>query len=404
MVIRNILDSYSGVVQGQLAVSLVKNTVSSLYVHFPFCKHLCNYCDFYKKIPSSNFEIEEFEKNLKQYLKLNAILLKQQRLTFKPLKTLYIGGGTPSLWKPEGLGKFLIELSNNQIELSPDTEFTLEINPGTLGENPKELLLRYMDIGVNRFSMGSQTLNPSLLPLLDRVHSLDEVYQALEVLESLNCNYSVDLMLGLPDSAKYKRNIESELDELIKYCPSHFSVYILTTKSNYKYQEILPTEEYIEEEYLKVSQKLSEHGFNHYEVSNFALEKKESKHNMQYWLSRSVAAIGPSATGLLHSTEFAIRYKWNGGGQVAYEVERLDKKTLRLEDIYLKLRLNIGISFGDLSVNLCEKGKFDRLVEGWCSKGLANFNPINQGIFLTAKGFLLQDSLLGEIFSAFKTL
>ncbi len=399
--IRNILDSYSSVVQDQLSESFANPNVSSLYVHFPFCKHLCNYCDFYKKIPSSSYEIEQFESDLDRYLKLNDFLLKEQKMSFLPLKTLYIGGGTPSLWSPIGLKKFLNKLATHEINLASDIEFTLEINPGTLGDHPRELLLEFMDIGVNRFSMGAQTLNPELLLMLDRVHSLEEVYQSLEALESTDCNYSVDLMLGLPESSKHNRNIISELDFFLKYRPSHFSVYILTTKNNYKHFTLLPSEEYIEQEYLEVSDHLRFRGFNHYEVSNFALDKKESKHNMQYWLSRSVAAIGPSATGLLRFLDFALRYKW-APQQIIYEIENLDKKTLQLENIYLKLRLNLGIDFSDLNLSPIDLTKFIDLGESWCSKGLAHKDPGTHKISLTPRGFLLQDNLLGDIFREFK--
>jgi len=127
-------------------------------------------------------------------------------------------------------------------------------------------------------------------------------------------------MLGLPFSSDYKRDVIAELNEMLSYQPSHFSVYILTVKNNYTHFSELPNEEWIENEFLRVSDFLRQSGYRHYEVSNFAKASKESRHNLAYWKSQTVAALGPSATGLL--ADDRIRYKWKTK-EALYEREDL---------------------------------------------------------------------------------
>ena len=360
--------------------------IESLYIHFPFCKHLCNYCDFYKSIPQ-NFsqDIDSFHKLFQKEWNIHQQLLDSESAKFSDLKTLYIGGGTPSLWKEDGalfLRKFL---KDKNLNFASDYEFTLEVNPQTWTEAG---IHEWRETGVNRFSIGIQSFREDFIKLLDRVHDLPEVKKTLSFFSAQQVNFSADLMLGLPHSHELKRDVISELTQMLDYGPSHFSVYILTVKPQYKLFSHLPDEAYIEEEYLKVAEFLARHGFDHYEVSNYALPGKQSMHNLQYWKGSSVAALGPSATGFLNQDTLGLRYKWKTSDS-ALEKEVLTQKELNFEKLYLSLRTNIGLQIADLT----ELNKL--VVESWIDRDLAVRE--NEKIRLNSRGFLLLDSLILEL-------
>ena len=360
--------------------------IESLYIHFPFCKHLCNYCDFYKTIPQ-NFsqDLNNFHSLFEREWTIHEELLAKENAQFSSLKTLYIGGGTPSLWKEDGALFLRNFLREKHFNFASDYEFTLEVNPATWTDQG---IQAWRETGVNRFSVGIQSFREDFIKLLDRVHDLSEVKKTLQFFSDKKVNFSADLMLGLPHSRELKRDVISELSQMLDYGPSHFSVYILTVKPQYKLYSHLPDEVYIEEEYLKVADFLAKHGFNHYEVSNYALVGKESLHNLQYWKGSSVAALGPSATGFINQEDKALRYKWKTSDS-ALEKEVLNQKELTFEKLYLSLRTNIGLEMSQLT----DRNK--SVVYKWIDRHLATQE--NDRVRLNSRGFLLLDSLILEL-------
>lgn len=359
--------------------------IDSLYLHFPFCSHLCNYCDFYKKIPLNKAaDYESFHNYLRQTYQVHQSLIEEFGYSWAPLKTLYIGGGTPSLWGKEG--KIFLEnfLKEKSLQFDSECEFTLEVNPGAWTE---EVMSEWRALGANRFSLGIQSLEEKMIKYLDRVHTIDDVYKTLEYFKKNNLNFSVDFMLGLPYSQENQRDVIGELKRALSFGPSHFSVYILTVKENYKHFQNLPSEEWIEKEFLDVAQFLKENGFIHYEVSNFSMPGKQSKHNLNYWKSETVAALGPSATGFLK--EERIRYKWKPNS-FEFEREDLTEEEFRLEKIYMAIRSEEGINLSDFSL------EFELLTLTWKEAGLMIID--NGVVRLTSKGYLLIDSLMNDFF------
>lgn len=361
-----------------------------LYLHFPFCRHLCNYCDFYKKIPQSSAELDSFHEYLtKSWIKLSE-MAEIKNESFLKLESLYIGGGTPSLWGETGahfLQKFMIDRG---IERDSDCEWTLEVNPGSW---TKLGLEAWRSAGVNRFSLGIQALDQRFLKILDRVHSLDEVYETLTYFGEENLNFSVDFMLGLPNSKLWERSIEKELNEILKFNPKHISLYILTVPSHYRHYDELPDEEWIEKEYLLVANFLRQHGFEHYEVSNFAKPGFESRHNLAYWRNETVGALGPSATG--YFAESGFRYKWMTT-KPEFVPEQLTSAERELEKIYMRLRTSLGLNLKE-SYSSLDEARLRQLIDQWTDKGLA----VETGPFVvrpTSKGFLLLDSLMNDLF------
>ena len=365
------------------------NEINSLYIHFPFCRHLCNYCDFYKNIPKDKeLEYSAFETSLIEGYAKFFEEFKESHYEVTSLNTLYLGGGTPSLWDERGalfLQNFLLE---RNIDLSANCEFTLEVNPGGWTEKG---LSKFREIGANRFSLGIQSLNPNFIKIIDRIHNVDDVFETLTYFMEKKLSYSVDFMLGLPYSEKYSRDIISELEEILSFNPEHISLYILTTKAGYIHKDHLPDDEYIEKEYLEVSKYLKEKGFDHYEVSNFSHPGKESKHNLKYWESQSVMSLGASATGFLKKD--SIRYKWKVSSS-EFVKEHLSEDELKLEEIYMSLRINRPTDLGKYSSN---KVLIDELLVSW--KKLDYLDECSgHSIILNSKGFLVLDSLMNDIF------
>ncbi len=364
--------------------------VESLYVHFPFCRHLCNYCDFHKSIIEVD-KVEQFQDRLVTQIRKNYELITQNGGSFSELKTIYIGGGTPSLWGGGGISFLIEELRKSSILITSDTEFTLELNPGAWDERSIHELIK---LGVNRFSVGVQSLNQGILKKLDRIHTLEDVYKTLDLLKSLNVNYSVDFMLGLPGFQQ--RDLFQEIDEVMKYKPSHISSYILTVSKNYIHSGKLPGDDFIANEYLSFVNYLKKYEFSQYEVSNFSKKGKESKHNLQYWMSNSVAALGPSATGFLVKESSAMRYKWKTGERSEdYTIENLDFATVHFEKVYLALRCATDLNLLNYFLPENHKSIAD-ICKSWKTKGFSSGDA--ESLSLTPKGFLVLDSLFSDLF------
>lgn len=365
----------------------------SLYLHFPYCKSHCNYCDFYSELLHSPSKTLAFEETLHLAWNKHQDFLLQNDFAFAPLETLYFGGGTPSLWGKAGAAFWEKFWSEKSFKFASNYEWTMELNPGAY---ELEALKAWEDLGLNRYSVGIQTLNEELLKKLGRRHSLEESRRTLSFLKGKK--YSADLMLGLPFS-QGKRKVLDELKELLTYGPKHLSVYILTVDETYPYFKELPSEEWIEEEFLSVSEFLRTQGFCHYEVSNFALPGFEARHNVRYWESQSVAALGPSATGLLVSGREALRYKWDEKGE-KFETEALSEAQFKLERFYMRFRTQLGLDPQEY-FSADELSRFAELCASWKKRGL--LTESKKGPCLTAQGYLLLDSLMDEVFISIKS-
>lgn len=363
-------------------------TIRSLYLHYPFCRHLCNYCDFYKKVPTDESSLGTYEALLDQMSQKHLVFLEDKGLNLKNLDTLFIGGGTPSLWGERGANHLRKTLQLYSSNFTNEHEATLEVNPGSWSEKG---LKAFQEVGINRFSLGIQSLQKEMIKVLDRVHSLEDVYETLNYFSKESLNFSVDFMLGLPFSEYYKRDIIAELENILSFKPEHISLYILTTKSNYIHKKHLPSEDYIAKEYLDVASYLQEHGFEHYEVSNFAKKNRKSKHNLAYWRSESVAALGPSATGYLK--EHSLRYKWKVKS-AEFTKESLNDEQVKIESLYMKLRVSDGLKiedYFDARFFHIAKELFQELIE-------QRKMTVRDDVYkLTSKGYLVLDSIVGQL-------
>lgn len=304
--------------------------MKSVYVHFPFCESKCNYCDFYsiglERTRKDDFS--SFKSALRREAELVAHLLAPE------LDTIFFGGGTPSLTNPESMA-FSLEPLWQKTTITPQTEWTMEANPSSIingiindkcdRESPNKSIKRmkaYCNLGINRLSMGVQTLQPELLSKLGRVHSREEALLALHtVFEAGFENVSVDLLCGVPGQTL--ESLEDSLNNLTKFPISHLSCYLLTLPPHHQMFAELPPEDEQLRHLLFIDEWLSTMGFEHYEISNFAKPGKRSRHNTNYWKGASYLGLGPSA----HSFDSRAGKRWKNISSIHTYAAKLNKNT-----------------------------------------------------------------------------
>ena len=275
---------------------MLKNNEIGIYVHIPFCKKKCDYCDFISYCNKDNL--------IKDYVESLKIEIQSQNI--KPeITTIYIGGGTPSYID----SKYIIEIIGKikEKKVSPNAEITIEINPGTV---TKEKLEDYKICGINRISIGLQSTNNILLKEIGRIHDFDQFIETYKLAQKVGFkNINVDLMLGLPNQRI--KDLKESLEQVLKLKPKHISVYSLIVEDGTpiankieKGELQLPDEELERNMYWFVKNTLELNGYKHYEISNFAKKGYESKHNLNCWNQKEYIGIGVAA----HSYRDITRY------------------------------------------------------------------------------------------------
>lgn len=360
-----------------------------LYLHIPFCQRKCAYCDFYSAFYGEE-QLNSYTKGL-----ISQITAWGGRLCRPLVDTVYFGGGTPSL-----LGERIIPIIGAVKEafaVSDGAEITLEINPAG---NSKEILSAAKKAGVNRLSVGAQSGNNEILSLLGRTHKAEDTLSTVKAARKMGFdNISLDLMIGLPDSDL--STLKADLDFVLSAEPDHISAYILKTEKNtlfYKKRDSLnlPDEDETAEQYLYMCRYLEDKGFSHYEISNFAKEGNEGKHNLKYWHCEEYLGIGPSAHSFLDGERFY--YPRDSRAFLRGEPPVSDGKGGSEEEyIMLALRLKEGLCFKEYrerfgkDLNDSIKKAALHLKEA----GLLNVN--DDSISLTDRGMLLSNSIITNL-------
>lgn len=318
-----------------------------LYVHIPFCHHICPYCGFYKHKPGALANADF----------VRAILAEAERRTSPektPFQTVYFGGGTPSLLSKTHL-RTLCEGLAERFDLSAVREWTLEANPATF-DLEKAALMR--DLGVTRISLGVQSFHPETLATLGRDHSPADAIEAYETLRAAGFeNISVDLMFSIPGQTA--KTWASDLEQAIALQPNHISAYNLTYEEDTEFLtrhqsgELDANEDRDADLFYHAIDFLESHGFHHYEISNYALPGFESQHNRAYWAGADYLGLGPGAVSTLHGersktladTAAYVRAALSGL-DTRTDIEVLSPEDLRIERIALQLRTREGIATG----------------------------------------------------------
>lgn len=279
-----------------------------LYIHIPFCKQKCSYCDFCSYAEKQDL-VSKYIKCLLQEIKEvgsdNRTDFENGKDDLFSVKTIYIGGGTPSVIESQYIVQIIEEIKSN-FELEENAEITIEVNPGTV---TLEKLENYKKVGINRLSIGLQSTHEHLLKEIGRIHTYLDFLDTFRFAREAGFeNINVDLMIGLPNQTLAE--VQDSIEEIVSMEPEHISIYSLILEEGtplFKKVEEgleLPDEELEREMYWTVKQILEANGYNHYEISNFAKQGYESKHNSDCWNQKEYIGFGVAA----HSYTNGIRY------------------------------------------------------------------------------------------------
>jgi oxygen-independent coproporphyrinogen-3 oxidase len=390
----------------------------SLYIHVPFCRSFCDYCDFYSVLTGANGD-----KYLDRYI--DTLIDHARRLfaEFPPVQvpTVYIGGGTPSVLGAGRIGRLLAALGGllppvDAAANAAGREWTLEANPESLDE---AFLHACLDGGVNRLSLGVQSFSPHSRALLHRGGDPEQIPRALALAaECYPQAFSADLITGLP--GQDQKTLLGDIERLLSFKPAHVSLYALTPEEHTPLWERLgelPPADLADDLWINGRDALEGAGYGQYEVSNFCLPGKESRHNLRYWQMKNWLALGPSGSGTLINDDAgtALRYTWPADLDAWLEqksagmsgapsraaflplAEPLDRPILMKESLLMGFRCVYGPDPGLFTrrFGLSVEEALPQTLQKWRDHGLIS---TGQGPALTKEGLLFLDPFLLDVF------
>lgn len=342
----------------------------SAYVHIPFCRRRCFYCDFPISV-LGNQQRGETSQRVESYIDLLCQEIATTLPIDSPLDTVFFGGGTPSLLSVEQLKKILDQLQQ-KFGINPGAEISMEMDPGTFA---MEQLKGYLGAGINRISLGVQSLDDRLLAACGRFHRVADVYQAVEWLHQLSMgNWSLDLISALPHLTL--QAWEDQLQEAITLGSHHISIYDLTLEPQTVFGKRfepgefpLPTDDETAAMYRLAQAFLAHQGYDHYEVSNYALPGHRCRHNLTYWRNQSYLGFGMGATSYTHHQRVTrprtlkTYQEWVDNFQAAkghHSEPATPPEEQLLDRLMVGLRLREGISGTDIQAS-CDEATWQRL-------------------------------------------
>ena len=377
-----------------------------LYIHIPFCKSKCIYCDFYS---GGNPQWQKYIKAVVSELSLRINELKDDSLS-----SIYIGGGTPSLIPEEDFLIFMDGiyscLESNGISITTDTEITLEVNPEDVTKNKIEA---WKSKGVNRISMGVQSLNDEELKIIKRRHNAQKALSSLEQIKKAFENFSIDLMYGLPGQTH--SSLEASLKSLLEFHPPHISIYSLTFEEGTPLTILRDRKEISEageDEFINynniIQKQLADNGYERYEISNYSLPGFRSRHNSGYWTGKPYLGLGPSASSFdgdkIRRSNPADLKKYleyfenpNNKSNKFYIEEQLSQEEQVEECIFLSLRTSDGLSLNTLTSKFGDKLKHRimQVANDWINSEHIKLDE--ERLILTPKGFDISDYIILDL-------
>lgn len=382
---------------------LFKTIPTAAYIHIPFCRRRCYYCDFPISVIgngiSTSTMVTEYVDRLCQ--EITTIPSSPTKLS-----TIFFGGGTPSLLPPVLLARILQQLSV-KFGIAADAEISMEIDPGTFN---KIQLQEYLAVGVNRLSLGVQAFQTELLQICGRSHSLEDIFSAIELFKQAKiANFSLDLISGLPQQTIGQW--QDSLAQAIKIAPQHISCYDLVlepvTAFGKQYQpgiKPLPSDEDTATMYRLAQQMLTDAGYQHYEISNYAKPGHQSRHNRVYWLNNFYYGFGMGAASYVKGKRFTRPrtrreyYAWVETGGVI-DVPVTSETDYILETLMLGLRLAEGVSLAQFDREI--KAKIKTCLQSYRDRGWVEFLEVNGKERLKLSdpnGFLFSNTILATLF------
>lgn len=324
-----------------------------IYIHIPFCAKKCEYCDFLSFPQYNNAYVPALIQEIK-----NAYLEGKQTKEYR-VKTIFIGGGTPSILNGEEIASILQQVYDT-FDVDPKAEITIEVNPGTI---TKEKLKHYMASGINRISMGLQSTNNNELKELGRIHTYDEFVSNYELARNVGFdNINIDLMSAIP--LQTMNSWKDTLNKVVALTPEHISAYSLIIEEGTSFFNkwnqdllVLPLEEEERQMYYDTKEILKQAGYQRYEISNYSKAGYECKHNIGYWKRADYIGFGLGASSLIQNKRFTnetnlesyIQITENRNAKLHQNVQALTQIEEMEEFMFLGLRLTEGISLKEFS-------------------------------------------------------
>lgn len=373
-----------------------------LYIHVPFCRSKCEYCDFYSLACKDNKLMEGYLDAICAHLKETGALAPNYKVD-----TIYFGGGTPSYFGADGIATILATIRRN-FDVDNAAEITLECNPDSVNDR---MLHRVRAEGVNRISLGIQTDDDELLKRLGRPHNYAQAVSAYQRIRKAGFkNVSVDLMYGLPGQTL--RMWQETLDHVLRLLPEHVSCYGLKVEEGtplYEYKEAanLPDDDVQADMYLAAVEMLRSRGYRHYEISNFARKGLYSRHNMKYWTGGQYLGFGPSASSDFAGKRFVLARDLQsyingirGGGEVMEDVQDIPLRERAGEYLMLRLRTHNGIASDEYERKfLLPFAPLQEVLGKYSSLGYTDVNDEGRW-HLTAKGYLISNTIISDLLMA----
>ncbi|MUP44643.1 radical SAM family heme chaperone HemW [Gramella sp. BOM4] len=372
--------------------------MSGIYIHIPFCKQACHYCDFH-------FSTSVKKKGELVNMLCRELGLRKNEAGVAQIETIYFGGGTPSLLNAEELSA-IFETIDKNFEVAADAEITLEANPDDLSEETVKMLAKSL---VNRLSIGVQSFFEKDLKLMNRAHNSEEALNCLKLSRQHFDNISIDLIYGIPGQSneQWKQNLQTALELDIP----HISSYALTVEPRTALEKFIEKgkikpvdDEQYREQFDILLETLTTNGFEHYEFSNFGKPGYHSRNNMAYWIGKPYLGIGPSA----HSFDGKSR-KWNISNNTLYikalekdqipqEMEELSLTDRYNEFVMTRLRTKFGVRLADIEEKFGQKytQHFLKNSRAFLRDGL--LEELNGTLLITSKGKFLSDGIASELF------
>ncbi|MBR2875773.1 MAG: radical SAM family heme chaperone HemW [Clostridia bacterium] len=369
--------------------------MGGVYIHIPFCKSKCPYCDFYS-LRQNETQKKLYLEALLDEIKTNRRLGNLFDKVNFTADTIYLGGGTPSLLDGTDIYNIITAVKEN-FNISENAEITVECNPNSEIE---KLIPYFKKCGVNRISLGVQSAVDIERKKLGRSSDKKRILDIITTLKANGIfNISLDIMLGIPEQTV--NSLRESLDFIKECSVTHVSAYILNIEKNTPFFNLkdklnLPDEDTVCDFYEFTSNYLQKNGFTHYEISNFALPGFESKHNTKYWLLEDYIGIGPSAHSYFNKKRFFFENdleKFINGEEAVFDCDGGDSD----EYIMLRLRLKDGLSLKELQNTYGEEVLQNILKKAPMLKQQGFINFTTDKISLTEKGFLISNSIISQL-------
>lgn len=370
-----------------------------LYIHIPFCVKKCAYCDFLSWSGEES-QREEYVRDLEQEIRSYKDFASGYQVS-----TVYFGGGTPSILE-KGQIERIMEAVRQTFRIAENGEITLEMNPGTVR---RDKLVLYRQLGINRLSIGIQSVKNENLKLLGRIHTYEDFLESYHMAREAGFdNISGDLISSLPGQTL--EAWKEELEILTGTPLEHLSVYQLIIEEGtefYKrygeHEELLPDEETGREIYLWTGKYLKEQGFGQYEISNYARTGKESRHNLRYWERKDYLGLGLGAASMIHNMRMSNTRDWetyrNGcrdPRKIREEVEFLEEPRQMEEFMFLGLRKTRGVSRKEFrrSFGRDLDSVYEKTLKKYLERGL--LQEAGDRLFLSEEGILLSNQIFAD--------